>query len=68
MIPHVDVTAEDVRSKIKHKEIRYGGNKKLKIYGTLHCTSGKVMKRENRFFLVQKTKRWRRDSALADIV
>ena len=28
----------------------FGGNKKLKIYGTLHCASGKRLKRENRVF------------------
>ncbi|WP_343635955.1 Ada metal-binding domain-containing protein [Fluviicola sp.] len=30
--------------------MRFGGNKTLKIYGTLACTSGKRMKRENRVF------------------
>lgn len=31
-------------------EITLGGNKKAKIYGTLHCLSGKRMKIENRVF------------------
>ncbi|HET6769417.1 MAG TPA: Ada metal-binding domain-containing protein [Chitinophagaceae bacterium] len=36
--------------KLKNKEIALAGNKKLKIYGTLNCTSGKRMKKENRVF------------------
>ena len=31
-------------------EIRLAGNKKLKIYGNLKCSSGKRMKVENRVF------------------
>jgi hypothetical protein len=31
-----------------------GGNKKLKIYGTLSCSSGKKMKTENRVFFVSE--------------
>jgi methylphosphotriester-DNA--protein-cysteine methyltransferase len=32
------------------KEITFAGNLKLKIYGTLDCTSGKRMKVQNRVF------------------
>ncbi|WHZ08971.1 MAG: hypothetical protein OJF59_002725 [Cytophagales bacterium] len=39
-----------MRFKIKQQEICFGGNLKLKIYGTLSCGSGKKMKRENRIF------------------
>ncbi|WP_262902036.1 Ada metal-binding domain-containing protein [Pinibacter aurantiacus] len=35
---------------IRAKEINFGGNAKLKIYGKLSCKSGKRMKRENRVF------------------
>ncbi len=35
---------------IRHKKIKFAGNAKLKIYGTLHCHSGKRMKKENRVF------------------
>jgi methylphosphotriester-DNA--protein-cysteine methyltransferase len=35
---------------IKNGKVQFGGNKKLKIYGTLHCKSGKRMKMENRVF------------------
>lgn len=54
MINHLDITDLDLRSKIKQKEICFGGNRKLKIYGTLRCKSGKRIKRENRVFFVSK--------------
>ncbi|MDO3624917.1 Ada metal-binding domain-containing protein [Mucilaginibacter sp. BT774] len=31
-------------------QVQLAGNKKLKIYGTLKCSSGKRMKTENRIF------------------
>jgi methylphosphotriester-DNA--protein-cysteine methyltransferase len=39
-----------LKKKINSGEITLGGNLKLKIYGTLNCTSGKRMKVENRVF------------------
>ncbi|WP_072317684.1 Ada metal-binding domain-containing protein [Sinomicrobium oceani] len=55
MIRHSEISDIDLRSKIKQQKICFGGNRKLKIYGTLSCTSGKKMKRENRiFFLSEK--------------
>ncbi len=51
MIKHIDITYEDLRRQIKHKQIAFAGNIRLKIYGTLHCKSGKRMKKENRIFL-----------------
>ncbi len=50
MIQHTEISDMDLRSKIKYQEIRFGGNKKLKIYGLLNCKSGKRMKREKRVF------------------
>lgn len=50
MIPHIEISDIVVRKKIKQKEICFGGNKRLKIYGKLTCKSGKRMKRENRVF------------------
>lgn len=50
MIKHADVTAVVLRNKNRQKEICFGGNRKLKIYGTLPCKSGKRMKIENRVF------------------
>nr|WP_302850443.1 Ada metal-binding domain-containing protein [Pedobacter mucosus] len=40
--------------KIKNKEICLGGNIRLKIYGTLQCTSGKRMKIQNRMFFTSE--------------
>ncbi len=39
-----------LNSHLKSGGIRLGGNQKLKIYGTLSCTSGKRLKVENRVF------------------
>ena len=54
MIQHIAITDENVRSKVRHKEICFGGNLQLKIYGSLHCSSGKRMKTENRVFFVSE--------------
>lgn len=54
MIAHSLISASELRSKIHRKEICFGGNKTLKIYGTLHCTSGKRMKKENRVFFINE--------------
>lgn len=54
MIKHLDVNDSNLRSKIKQKEICFGGNRKLKIYGTLQCKSGKRMKCENRVFFASE--------------
>ena len=50
MIQHSKICDSDLLRKIKNGEICFGGNQKLKIYGTLRCSSGKRMKRENRIF------------------
>lgn len=50
MIPHNQLTDMELKSKIRHNQIALGGNGKLKIYGTLHCRSGKRLKKENRVF------------------
>lgn len=50
MILHLDINDTDLRQKIRAKEICFGGNRKLNLYGTLQCKSGKRMKRENRVF------------------
>lgn len=50
MIRHSDIPDSGLRSKIRKNEIRFGGNRKLKIYGVLGCVPGKRMKRENRVF------------------
>ncbi|MFD2036550.1 Ada metal-binding domain-containing protein [Belliella marina] len=50
MIQHIEITDKELWNKIKHRKICLGGNRKLKIYGTLSCVSGKRLKRENRVF------------------
>lgn len=55
MILHNEISDTELKSKIRKKEILYGGNRRLKIYGSLDCASGKRMKRENRiFFALEK--------------
>jgi hypothetical protein len=50
MIQHSAISDSDLISQIRQGSICFGGNKKLKIYGTLQCRSGKRMKWENRVF------------------
>ena len=40
----------EVRRLVRAGAIRFAGNSKLKIYGTLRCASGKRMKKGNRVF------------------
>lgn len=40
----------EIISRIKSGKIKLAGHKKARIYGTLHCRSGKRMKAENRVF------------------
>lgn len=50
MVLHSKITEKELFQCIKQGKIRLGGNRKLKIYGTLRCSSGKRMKKENRVF------------------
>jgi methylphosphotriester-DNA--protein-cysteine methyltransferase len=50
MFHHIQLTKGELNLLIKKGAIKFGGNKKLKIYGTLSCDSGKRMKKENRLF------------------
>ena len=56
MINHLSLGTQafEISRKLKllidNHVILLGGNKKLKIYGTLSCSSGKRMKKENRVF------------------
>lgn len=54
MIKHIAVSDIRLRQLIKDHKIRFGGNQKLKIYGTLKCRSGRLMKKENRVFFVSE--------------
>ena len=50
MIHHTSFKDKEIRTKIRTGDIKFGGNKNLKIYGTLNCKSGLRMKREKRVF------------------
>jgi methylphosphotriester-DNA--protein-cysteine methyltransferase len=56
MIYHIDLGTDSFQRRkklsalIASGKIKVGGNKKLRIYGTLECSSGKRMKIENRVF------------------
>lgn len=54
MIQHSEITGNEIRIQVKQKKICLGGNRNLKIYGTLQCRSGKRMKKKNRVFFVSE--------------
>ncbi|MBA4744372.1 MAG: metal-binding protein [Muricauda sp.] len=47
---HANLNEKEVRNLIRKGEIILAGHKRLKIYGTFKCASGKRMKKENRVF------------------
>lgn len=54
MIRHSEISNIELRISIRHEEIALSGNMRLKIYGMLHCWSGKRMNKENRVFFKSK--------------
>ncbi len=54
MISHEEINEIALKKQIKQHRICFGGNMLLKIYGTLHCKSGKRMKKQNRIFFVDE--------------
>lgn len=54
MITHDTISKTELWHKLRHREIILSGNRQLKIYGTLHCTSGKKMLRQNRVFFTSE--------------
>jgi len=68
VIHHGELSNKDLRQKIKQSEVCFGGNRKLKIYGVLQCSSGKRMKKENRVFSHLKKKQKVKDTELVEIV
>ncbi|WP_313777810.1 Ada metal-binding domain-containing protein [Flagellimonas meishanensis] len=48
MVLHSEISATSLFKALRDNEIKWAGNRKLKIYGTLRCKSGKRMKMENR--------------------
>ena len=60
MIKHTDFEnnkegQQKLRGLIRKHKIILGGNLRLKIYGTLQCSSGKRMLRNNRVFFESPT-------------
>ena len=49
-----DLSDRELRSLIEQNKVCLGGNRRLRIYGRLDCSSGKRMKRENRVFFLSK--------------
>jgi methylphosphotriester-DNA--protein-cysteine methyltransferase len=50
MIYQAGLSKKILKTLLRTGGISFGGNKRLKIYGKLRCTSGKRMKIENRVF------------------
>ena len=54
ILHHRDLSDRELRSLIEQNKVCLGGNRRLRIYGRLDCSSGKRMKRENRVFFLSK--------------
>ena len=54
MIEHGELNRIQLFALLKTGSITLAGNVKLKIYGRLHCVSGKRMKKENRIFFIDE--------------
>jgi methylphosphotriester-DNA--protein-cysteine methyltransferase len=54
MIQHETIAQSDLVKLIKQKQICFGGNQQLKIYGSLRCVFGKRMKIKNRVFFLSE--------------
>lgn len=50
MILHNEISDSDLFYRLRQRGVCFGGNRKLKIYGTLSCASGRKMKRDHRVF------------------
>jgi methylphosphotriester-DNA--protein-cysteine methyltransferase len=54
MLLHKNLSTSQLHAFIRQQKLTLGGNQKLKIYGTLHCKSGKRMKTVNRVFFTDE--------------
>jgi methylphosphotriester-DNA--protein-cysteine methyltransferase len=54
LIKHNEISDAVLRTHIRQQQITLGGNSEFKIYGTLHCKSGKRLKKQNRVFFVSE--------------
>lgn len=63
MIDHTSVNEYPgkLAALIKSGKIKFAGNRKLKIYGTLRCKSGRRMKLANRVFFTTENEAIRHD-------
>jgi methylphosphotriester-DNA--protein-cysteine methyltransferase len=59
MIAHNDLEDALLRKRIRQQQLVLGGNRRLKIYGSLTCTSGKRMKKENHVFFASEDEAWK---------
>ena len=54
MIEHSGISNAQLKSLIRNKKIILAGNRSVKIYGLLTCSSGKRMLKSNRVFFISK--------------
>ena len=54
MLLHSSIEGTTFKRLVLKGLIALGGNRQLKIYGTLHCASGKRMKVQNRVFFASE--------------
>jgi methylphosphotriester-DNA--protein-cysteine methyltransferase len=54
IVDHQNINNSHLFNLLKNRSLTFAGNKKLKIYGTLRCKSGKRMKKENRVFFLNE--------------
>lgn len=54
MVAHNDISNRTLLEAVKSKNLVLGGNRNLKIYGTLKCKSGKRMLKQNRVFFTSE--------------
>lgn len=50
MYLHIDLNPSKLFQALKRQSILYAGHGRLKIFGRLHCKSGKRMNKQNRIF------------------
>lgn len=53
---HCNLNSAGLKNLLVTKQIQFGGNARLKIYGTLSCSSGKRMLKSNRVFFTSENK------------
>lgn len=58
MIWHDELNSKTLARRVRVGEIRLAGNVRLRIYGKLHCWSGKKMSKKNRVFFESEEDAW----------